>query len=110
MRQVLLTGEEPDERPPLLCDVVADRSAQHRIAGLERVEDRALRDLTLDLERSPRRRCAPVSADETEARPGSCSRQRLDFHRHHRRKISDDRRPTVAAVGRGIHLPAGRAE
>ena len=31
-------------------DVVADRPAQHRIAGLERVEDRALRDRTLDVE------------------------------------------------------------
>ena len=42
--QVLLAGEEPHERPALLRDVVADRPAQHRIAGLERVEDRALRD------------------------------------------------------------------
>ena len=33
-----------------LRDVVADRPAQHRIAGLERVEDRALRDRALDLE------------------------------------------------------------
>ena len=39
MRQILLAGEEPDERPALLRDVVADRSAQHRIAALERVED-----------------------------------------------------------------------
>src|ERR687888_2071323 len=48
--QVLLAGEEPDERSAPLRDVVADRPAQHRIAGLERVEDRALRDLTLDVE------------------------------------------------------------
>ena len=48
--QILLAGEEPHERPALLRDVVADRPAQHRIAGLERVEDRALRGRTLDVE------------------------------------------------------------
>src|SRR5207244_8094441 len=50
MGQILLAGEEPQHRPALLRDVVADRAAQHRIAGLERVEDRALRGLTLDLD------------------------------------------------------------
>src|SRR6266704_5311405 len=48
--QILLAGEEPQERPAPLREVVADRPAQHRIAGLERVEDRALRDPTLDVE------------------------------------------------------------
>src|SRR6185436_9177011 len=43
-------GEEPDEGPTLLRNVIADRAAQHRIAGLEGVEDRSLRDRTLDLE------------------------------------------------------------
>ena len=38
MGQVLLAGEEPQERPALLRDVVADRPAQHRIAGLEGIE------------------------------------------------------------------------
>lgn len=32
-------------------NVVADRAAQHRIAGFERVEDRALRKLPLNVER-----------------------------------------------------------
>ena len=32
------------------CVTWSDRPAQHRVAGLERVEDRALRDLTLDVE------------------------------------------------------------
>src|SRR5712692_402341 len=36
MGQILLTGEEAQERPALLCDVVADGTAQHGIAGLER--------------------------------------------------------------------------
>src|SRR5579885_1844638 len=45
MGQILGAGEKPQERPPLLRDVVADRAAQHRIAGLERVENRTLRDL-----------------------------------------------------------------
>src|SRR5213080_404519 len=48
--QILLAGEDPHERSALLREVVADRPAQHRIAGLERVEDRALRDPTLDIE------------------------------------------------------------
>src|SRR5207244_13180161 len=50
MRQIFLAGEEPDERPPLLRDVVADRAAQHRVTGLQRVQDRALRRLTFDVE------------------------------------------------------------
>ena len=50
MGQILLAGEEPQERPALLGDLVADRPAQHGIAGLERVEDRALRHLTFDVE------------------------------------------------------------
>src|SRR5439155_15774865 len=48
--QILLAGEEPHERPALLCDLVADRPAQHGIAGLEGVEERALRGRTLDVE------------------------------------------------------------
>ena len=50
MGQILLAGEEPHERPAFLSDVVANRSAQRRIAGLERVEHRTLGGLTLDLE------------------------------------------------------------
>src|SRR6516165_9300306 len=50
MGQILLAGEEPQEGPALLCNVVADRPTQHRVAGLERVEDRALRNLAVDVE------------------------------------------------------------
>jgi hypothetical protein len=50
MGQILLTGEEPQEWSALLCYVVADRSAQHRIARFEGVKNRALRSLTLNLE------------------------------------------------------------
>jgi len=50
MRQVLLAGEKPQVRPALLRDVVADRPAQHRIAGLNRVEDQAQRGLAFDLD------------------------------------------------------------
>ena len=48
--QIPLAGEEPHERSALLRDLVADRPAQHRIAGLECVEDRALRGLALDVD------------------------------------------------------------
>src|SRR5207244_13609983 len=50
VRQFLLADDSPHERSASFRDVVADRPAQHRIAGLERVEDRALRDPTLDVE------------------------------------------------------------
>ena len=49
MGQILGAGEEPHERPALLRDVIADGPAQHRIAGLQRVEHRALRDWPLHL-------------------------------------------------------------
>ena len=50
MREILLAGEEPQERPALLGDLIADRPAQHRIAGFKRVEDGALRGWTPDVE------------------------------------------------------------
>ena len=50
MGQVLFTSEEPHEWPAPQCDMVADCAAQHRVAGLERVQDRPQRDRTLDLE------------------------------------------------------------
>src|SRR6266852_3201474 len=49
MGQILLAGEEPQERPTLLRDLVADRPAQHGIAGFERVEDRSQRDRAVEL-------------------------------------------------------------
>ena len=42
--QILLAGEETQERPALLRDLVADRPAQHGIAGFERVKDRPQRE------------------------------------------------------------------
>jgi RNA polymerase sigma factor (sigma-70 family) len=51
VRQVLLAGEEPQERPALSRDVVANCPTKHRIAGLERVKDRADRGRAIDLER-----------------------------------------------------------
>ena len=47
MRNVFVAGEEPQERPPLLRGVVADRPAEHRVASFERVEDRPLRRFAL---------------------------------------------------------------
>ena len=44
VREVLLAGEEPQEGSALLCRMIANRPAQHRVAGLERVKDRALCD------------------------------------------------------------------
>ena len=48
--QVQFAGEEPQERSARAGDVVAYRPAQHWIAGLERIEDRALRRGTIEAE------------------------------------------------------------
>src|SRR5262245_13887035 len=50
VREILAAGEEAHEGPASLRHVVADRPAQHRVARLERVEDRALRGIAVDLE------------------------------------------------------------
>jgi len=49
--EVFFAGEEAQEGAALLRVVVADGAAQHGIAGLERVQHRALRDRTIDFER-----------------------------------------------------------
>jgi hypothetical protein len=46
--QVLLAREESHECAPALRRLVADRATQHRVACLERVEDRPLGDRSLD--------------------------------------------------------------
>ena len=51
MRKIFLAGEEAQERPSLLRDVISDSPAQHRIAGLNRLEDRPLCGRALDLDR-----------------------------------------------------------
>ena len=61
-RDVLPASEEADEVPALRRTVVADRSAQGRMARLQRVEDRALcrpflgveGDLSLDARKRPK--------------------------------------------------------
>src|ERR671935_3159237 len=50
MRKVLPTREEADERPPLVCDVIANRAAQHRVMLLERIEHRALRNRSVHVD------------------------------------------------------------
>src|SRR2546421_9177462 len=49
--QVPLAREEPQERPSLLGDVIADRAPQHGIACFERVQHRAAGDPARHLER-----------------------------------------------------------
>src|SRR5262249_7990122 len=50
VRQVLFAREEPDARPALPTVVPADRAAQHRVPGLQRIQDSPLGDLALDLQ------------------------------------------------------------
>ena len=61
--QILFTGEEPHERSALVRDVVADRPARHRIAGLQRDEDRALRGRTIELLEAKHPIVAPKTQD-----------------------------------------------
>ena len=115
--------------------VVANRSAQHGILRLKRVENRALRDVAfqtkLDFAADARQRpqmrrkydpdlvhisCLaqqPVSGTSRASfyempLPGSA--KRLDFDRENSRKIANDRHPAVTGVGRSVHLPTGSAE
>src|SRR6266481_2515291 len=50
MGKILLAGEEPQERPTLLRDMVADRPPQHRITRFQRVDHGMLRHRALDLD------------------------------------------------------------
>ena len=64
MGKILTTGEEPQKGPTLLGDVIADRTAQHRVADFKRVDDRTLGgqtlnvklDLSVDVRESPEMR------------------------------------------------------
>ena len=47
---VLSADEEPQKRPALPGIMIADRPAQHWIPGLERIQDRALGDLAVNLQ------------------------------------------------------------
>src|ERR1700733_226746 len=51
VRQIFLAGEKSQEWAALLRYVIADRTAQHGIARLERVKNRALRYLARHLDR-----------------------------------------------------------
>src|SRR5205823_5886545 len=50
MGQIPLAGKEPQERTALERNVVANRAAQHRVPGLERVEDGRPGDRAANLE------------------------------------------------------------
>src|ERR1700730_1007427 len=49
-RQVLLAGEEPHQRPPLVRRLIADRPPKHGVAGLEGIKDGLRRRFSLNLE------------------------------------------------------------
>jgi hypothetical protein len=50
MGQILLAGEEPQEWPALLRDMVSNGASKHGIASLERVKNRTLRGRALNFE------------------------------------------------------------
>jgi hypothetical protein len=49
MGEILLAGEEAQKRPAFERNVIANRPAQHRVAGLDRVKDRTQRDRAFDM-------------------------------------------------------------
>jgi hypothetical protein len=51
VRQIFLTSEEAEKRPPLLRALVSNGAAEHRILRLKRVQHRALRNHARDLKR-----------------------------------------------------------
>ena len=95
VREVAFAGEEADVRPAFVRDVIANRSAQHRVARFDRVEHARSRDVAVEFELhlavDARERLAGAPA----ARRGS--RQRLHFDRKHGGKIAHDRVPLIAA-------------
>ena len=48
MGEILRAGKKPQEGPALLRAMITDCAPQHGITGFERIEDRALRDGTVD--------------------------------------------------------------
>src|SRR5829696_4920617 len=50
MRHILTTGKEPQQRPALSPDVVANRPTQHRIPRFQSIKDRASCHFAVNLE------------------------------------------------------------
>ena len=48
MRNIFVAREEPQKRPALVRAMLADRAAEHRVTGFERIENRPLRRRTVD--------------------------------------------------------------
>ena len=97
MRQVLLARKEPQKRPPLLRDVIANRAHQHRVTRLDRIHHRPHRhrsgDLHLELVIHARQ-VAQMIRESPPAHAATLQRswQRLHLDRQHRRQIVNDRR------------------
>ena len=95
MRKIFLACEEAQKRPPLLRDLIPNRPAQHGIAGLQRVQHRALRDRSFDFNctslptcASVRRCCGsmtritPASAPQPKAQPANPAQSEPSYLRH----------------------------
>ncbi len=70
MRKVLFAGKEPDEGAATFRRRVADRAPEHRVSGLQRVEDkphsRGGLDVKLDLASDTRERAQVVGQDDAD--------------------------------------------
>ena len=101
--------------PALAGVVVANGSAQHGIAGLERIEHGAQRDRRGDFElhfapdlRQVAQMIRQGHANRASAPPCALvhpSLQRLHLDGEHRRQVAHNRRPGVAGIGRAYTWP-----
>ena len=71
VRQIFCAGKEPHEGTPLSTDMIADGPLQHRITGLQSVEDRTDRSLACDFDR------------HLAVRLRQCSQMRREHHTNH---------------------------
>jgi hypothetical protein len=98
MRQILLTGEEPYVGTALLRHVIPNSSAEHGILGLERINDRTLRNLPFDLK-------LYLSFDSTQ-----CSKMRRQYNTDHGNVCTSTERTAGRSRAIGAQLSPASAD
>ncbi len=97
---ILLAGEEPDQRAAVLCDVIADCPAERGMTVFERVKQRAERCRRIDVEGHFAIDVGERSQMEREFNPdrrhGTSLRNCLHLDGQYFRQVFDDRDPMIA--------------
>lgn len=110
VRQVLLTGEKPQKRPPLQSYVVTNGSAEHGVAGLKRIEDRLQCNPALDLKLDLAFHVCQIAKMRGKNDSNHSLWQRLHLDRQYCRQIANDGVPALASICRRVDLAARSAE